>query len=108
MTERGSVRGTTTCPKNLTAMLTITDSSTGQTAHRATCQGSGFKAASCSTSQSVTYFSSAILTRPVSTVVFKYQLFTGTQERMCFEYKVNMVGGTEGTHGAGPCGGSTI
>lgn len=108
MVERGSVKGTTNCSRNLTAMLTIADSSAGATTERVACIGSGFRSATCSTSQSVAYFTSGVLTRPVSTVVFRYQLFSGNQERMCFEYKITVVAATEGTQGAGPCGASAV
>ncbi|HEX2296862.1 MAG TPA: hypothetical protein VHN37_16335 [Actinomycetota bacterium] len=108
MTERGTVKGTTNCSRNLTAVLTISDSSTGAPTERTGCAGSGFRSATCSSSQNVTYFTSGVLTRPVSTVVFRYQLFASGQERICFDYKITVVGGTEAAHGAGPCGASTV
>lgn len=108
MSERGSVKGTTNCARTLTAALTITDSSVGAPTGRVACIGSGFRSATCSASQTVAYFTSGILTRPASTVVFRYQLFAGSQERICFEYKVTVVGATEAAQGAGPCGASTV
>lgn len=108
MSERGTVKGTTNCSRNLTAVLTITDSAVGGSTERVGCLGSALRAATCSASQSVAYFTSGVLTRPASTVFFRYQLFSGNQERVCFEHKVTIVGATESAHGTGPCGASAV
>lgn len=107
VTERGSVEGSTACAKNVTTTLTITDSSLGAASYNTNCQDTGFKSSSCSILQTVSYFSpSGVLTRPGSTINFRYRLLTGNKERICFEYKVTLVGGTAAAHGAGPCGSS--
>ncbi|HYO60583.1 MAG TPA: hypothetical protein VEU29_01640 [Actinomycetota bacterium] len=108
MSERGTVKGTTNCSRTLTAVLTITDSAVGGSTERVGCLGSGLRSAGCSSSQSVAYFTSGVVTRPASTVFFRYQLFSGNQERLCFEHKITVVGATQGAHGTGPCGASAV
>jgi hypothetical protein len=109
VTERGSAAGSTNCSKNLTTTLTITDSSVGGPPHSMDCLSTAFKSSSCSTSQVVSYFTpSGVLTRPTSTINFRYRLLTGNKERVCFDYKVTLVGGTAAAHGAGPCESSAI
>lgn len=109
VTERGSAAGSTNCSKNITTTLTITDSSVGGSPHSMGCQSTAFQSSSCSTSQVVSYFtSSGVLTRPASTINFRYRLLTGNKERICFDYKVTLVGGTAAAHGAGPCEGNAI
>jgi len=108
MVERGSVKGTTNCSRTVTVVLTITDSAVGGSTERVGCLGSGLRSATCSASQSVTYFTSGVLTRPATTVFFRFQLFSGNQERMCFEHKITVAGATETAHGTGPCGASVV
>ena len=109
VTERGSVVGSTGCSKNVTTTLTITDSSLVAAEHYESCQDTRFKSSGCSTSQTVGYFAaSGILSRSTSTIIFRYRLLTGNKERVCFEYKVTLVGGTAAVQGAGPCDDSAV
>lgn len=108
ITESGSVTALTSCARNVTGYLRITDSAPTQPSYERSCQSTAWRASSCSAAQQVAYFTGAVLTRPSSTIVFRYELRTGTVQRICFIYRVTMVGGTVAAEGIGPCDEATL
>lgn len=108
LSESGSATGATNCNKDVTTSVVVTDSSPNRTTYRSSCQATGSKSSSCSAAQSVTYFSNGTVTRPISTVNFRFRVTTGATERLCVEYTVSMAVGLAATQSIGPCSRAAI
>lgn len=110
VSEFGEATGSTNCNRYVTTSVNIWDTpaTLGTTYHRA-CQDRKLKSSSCTASQSVPYFSSSgLLTRPLSTITFRFQAFNRGIERICVEYKVVMVAATPSVQSFEPCSDSAL